>query len=140
MSRSIKKSIAIPQAVRDGLSSQIESGILDYPSENAAWIGLARYQLLIGKPHPVTVAIARMHQQDQDIIDDFLLEIASRRLNLRGCLLSRLIHQAIHGCAQPNEQEVGQLVPQELLKMAREWRKTPEKVMARLAANAQEPG
>jgi hypothetical protein len=139
MSRSIKKSIAIPQSVRDGLASQIESGILDYPSENAAWIGLARYQLLIGKPHPVTVAIARMHQHDQDIIDDFLLEIALRRVNLRGRLLSRLIHQSIHGCAQPNEQEVEQLVPQELLKMAREWRKTPEKVMARLAANEQDP-
>jgi hypothetical protein len=28
-----------------------------YPSENAAWIGLARYQLLIGKQHPVTAAM-----------------------------------------------------------------------------------
>ena len=30
-----------------------------YPSENAVWICLARYQLLIGKPHPVKVAISR---------------------------------------------------------------------------------
>ena len=139
MSRSVKKSIAIPQPVREGLNLQIDSGILDYPSENAAWIGLARYQLLIGKPHPVTAAIARMHADDQDVIDDFLLEIASRRLNLRGRLLSRLIHRAINGCSQPNEQEVEQLVPQELLKMAREWRKHPEQVMGRLAANAEDP-
>ncbi|MCX6878036.1 MAG: hypothetical protein NTW21_30120 [Verrucomicrobia bacterium] len=41
---------------------------------------------------------------------------------------------------QPNGQEVEQLVPQELLKMAREWRKHPEQVMARLAANADDPG
>ena len=138
MSRSIKKSITVPNPVREGLNLQIDSGILDYPSENAAWIGLARYQLLIGKPHPVTAAIARMHADDQDVIDDFLLEIASRRLNLRGRLLSRLIHRAINGCSQPNEQEVEQLVPQELLKMAREWRKHPEQVMARLAANAED--
>ena len=72
MSRSIKKSIAIPQPVRDALAGQIENGVLDYPSENAAWIGLARYQLLIGKPHPVTAPIALMHQRHQDLIDDFL--------------------------------------------------------------------
>ena len=99
----------------------------------------ARYQLLIGKPHPVTAAIARMHAGDQDVIDDFLLEISSRRLNLRGRLLSRLIHRAIYGCSQPNEQEVEQLVAQELLKMAREWRKKPEQVMARLSDNAEDP-
>jgi hypothetical protein len=139
MSRSIKKSITVPNPVREGLNLQISEGVLDYPSENAAWIGLARYQLLIGKPHPVTAAIARMHADDQDTIDDFLLEIASRRLNLRGRLLSRLIHRAINGCSQPNEQEVEQLVPQELLKIAKEWRKHPEQVMARLAANAEDP-
>ncbi len=60
-------------------------------------------------------------------------------MNLRGRLLSRLIHQAINGCSQPNEQEVEQLVPQELLRMAREWRKHPEQVMARLAASAEDP-
>ena len=58
MSRSVKKSITVPNPVREGLNLQIDSGILDYPSEIAAWIGLARYQLLIGKPHPVTAAIA----------------------------------------------------------------------------------
>ena len=118
-----------------GLTPGVVECFVCYPSENAAWIGLAHYQLLIGKPHPVTAAIARMHADDQDVIDDFLLEIASRRLNLRGHLLSRLIRQAIYGCSQPNEQEVEQLVPQELLKMAREWRKNPERVLAHLAAN-----
>lgn len=134
MARSTKKSITVPNPVREGLTTQIERGILDYPSENAAWIGLARYQLLVGKPHPVTVGIARMHQEDQDTIDDFLLEIATRGLALRGQFLSHLIRRSIAGDGTPNEQEVQSLVPQELLKMAREWRKHPERVLARLEA------
>jgi len=134
MSRSVKKSIAIPQPVRDGLCAQIDNGTLDYPSENAAWIGLARYQLLIGKPHPVTVAIARMHADEQDVIDDFLLEVATRGLALRGMFLERLIRQAIDGSQEPTSQGTAELIPNELLKLAREWRKRPEEVMARLEA------
>ena len=34
--------------------------------------------------------------------------------------------------AKPTEQEVTKLLPGELLKMAREWRKDPEGVIARL--------
>jgi hypothetical protein len=134
MSRSVKKSIAIPQPVRDGLCAQIENGTLDYPSENAAWIGLARYQLLIGKPHPVTAAIALMHQRDQDMIDDFLQEIATRGLALRGVFLEHLIHRAIDGSHEPTSQGTAELVPLELLKLAREWKKKPAAVIARLAA------
>jgi hypothetical protein len=137
MSRSIKKSIAIPQPVRDALNGQIENGVLDYPSENAAWIGLARYQLLIGKPHPVTAAIALMHQRHQDLIDDFLHAIATNSIGLRGQFLSRLIRQALSGESQPNEQEVQALVPQELLKMAKEWKRNPEKVLTRLSGKAE---
>jgi hypothetical protein len=134
MSRSVKKSIAIPQAVRDGLSAQIQNGILDYPSENAAWIGLARYQILIGKPHPVTAAIARMHQHDQDVIDDFLLELSSRGLALRGTFLETLIHRVISGDPAPNTQETAELISQELPKLANEWKKRPDEVIARLQA------
>ena len=137
MSRSVKKSIARPQPVRDGLCAQIENGTLDYPSENAAWIGLARYQLLIGKPHPVTVAISLMHQRDQDVIDDFLQEIATRGLALRGVFLERLIHRAIDGSHEPTSQGTAELIPNELLKTAREWQKNPAGVIARLTANVE---
>jgi hypothetical protein len=137
MSRSTKRSITIPNPVRDALNGQIENGVLDYPSENAAWIGLARYQLLIGKPHPVTASIALMHQRHQDLIDDFLHAIATNSIGLRGQLLSRLIRQAISGGDLPNEQEVASLVPQELLKMAKDWKRSPEKVLKRLAETAE---
>jgi hypothetical protein len=132
MSRSTKKSITIPNPVRDALNAQLETGVLNYPSENAAWIGLARYQLLIGKPHPVTTAISLMHQSHQDIIDDFLHAIAVRKIGLRGQFLSRLISQAIAGDCNPTEQEVGTLIPQELLKMAREWKRHPDQVLKQL--------
>jgi hypothetical protein len=123
MARSTKKSLTIPNPVREGLMYQQADGTLDYPSDNAAWIGLARYQLIIGKPHPVTAAIARMHPDDQDAIDDFLLEAARSGFSLRGQLLSRLIQQAIHGTTSPTEQQVAELVPTELLKMARRWQR-----------------
>jgi hypothetical protein len=132
MPRSLKRSITVPNPVREGLLAQLQDGTLDDPGENAAWIGLARYQLLIGKPHPITVAIARMHPDDQDVIDDFLLEVASRGLSLRGQFLSHVVERAVSGTADPTEQTVTGMVPGELLRMARAWRRDPEGVRAGL--------
>lgn len=133
MPRSIKKSVAIPQPIRDGLLKQLHNGVIDYPSENAAWIGLARYQLLIGKPHPMTAPIARMHQTDQDLIDDFICELASRGLSLKGQFLARLIKEAVSGLQNPTENAVAELVPRELLRWAVEWRRDPQGFIERLA-------
>jgi hypothetical protein len=132
MPRSQKKSITVPNPVREGLVAQLQDGTLDYPSENAAWIGLARYQLLIGKPHPITVAIARMHPDDQDVIDDFLLEVATRGVSLRGQFLSHVVERAVSGTTDPTEQSVTGMVSAELLKMAKSWRRDPEEVLAGL--------
>jgi hypothetical protein len=96
-------------------------------------IGPTRYQLLSWKPHPITAAIARMHPDNQDVIDDFLLEIAKRWLTLKGQILSHLIREALTGTTTPTEQEIANLLPQELLKMAKEWRKNLEKVIAALS-------
>ena len=80
----------------------------------------------------MTAAIALMHQNHQDIIDDFLHAIAVRKIGLRGQFLSRLITQAIAGNSNPTEQEVEGLIPQELLRMAREWKRHPDQVLQRL--------
>ena len=132
MPRSCKKCLTVPNPVRDALVAQVEGGVLDYPSENAAWIGLARYQLLVGKPHPVTAAIARMHADDQDVIDDFLLDISRRGLSIRGQFLAHIVERAITGAEDPTEQELTALVPAELLAMAKAWREDPEVVVAGL--------
>jgi hypothetical protein len=47
--------------------------------------------------------------------------------------LSHLIREALTGTNTPTEQEIASLLPQELLKMAKEWRKKPEKVIAALS-------
>ena len=79
-----------------------------------------------------TVPIARMHPDDQDVIDDFLLEVATRTLSLRGQFLAHVVQRAVSGTGDPNEQAVAEMVPGELLKMARAWRRDPDGVMAGL--------
>ena len=74
-----------------------------------------------------------MHADDQDAIDDFLLAIASRGLTLKGQFLEKLVALGIARCQNPTEQEVTELLPDELLAMARRWRKDPEGVLASLA-------
>jgi len=73
-----------------------------------------------------------MHPEDQDVIDDFLLEIVSRGLSLKGQFISHVVRRAVEGTSQPTEQGVTELVPGELLKMAKAWRRDPERVMAGL--------
>jgi len=73
-----------------------------------------------------------MHQRHQDLIDNFPHAIATNGIGLRGQFLSRLIRQTLSGESRPNEQEVQALVPQELLKLAEEWKRNPERVLARL--------
>ena len=77
-----------------------------------------------------------MHPDDQDVIDDFLLEVACRGLSLKGQFLSRVVQRAVSGTADPTEQSVTGMVPGELLKMARNWRRDPEGVMAGLGGRA----
>jgi hypothetical protein len=71
-----------------------------------------------------------MHPDDQDVIDDFLLEVATRGLSLRGQFLSHVVQRAVSGTGDPNEQAVTEMVPGELLKMARAWRRDPEAVLS----------
>lgn len=93
--------MTVPNPILGRACGPARDGTLDYPSENAAWIDLARYQFLVGKAHPVSTSIARMLPDDQDIIDDFLLDVASRGLSLRGQFLAHLVERAVKGAAHP---------------------------------------
>ena len=77
-----------------------------------------------------------MHADDQDAIDDFLLEIASRRLSLKGQFLEKLVALGVARCKNPTEQEVTELLPAEFLRLAKAWKKEPEKVIAWLAGRS----
>ena len=70
-----------------------------------------------------------MHPDDQDAIDDFLLEVASRGLSLKGQFLSHVVERAVSGTTDPTEQSVTGMVPGELLRMAKAWRRDPAGVM-----------
>ena len=122
MARSAKRSLTVPHPVRDALQTQIEDGTLNYPSENAAIIGLIRYQLICGKAHPLTEPIARMHPDEQDVIDDFLLAITEAGLNLKGQFLENLVKQVTAGEDSQSLSVVNQLLPTQLLKMAKQWK------------------
>ena len=73
-----------------------------------------------------------MHADDQDVIDDFLLEIASRGLSLKGQFLEKLVALGVARCQNPNQQKVTELLPDELLRLAKAWKKEPKKVITTL--------
>ena len=128
MPRSTKATLRLPGPIREGLRLQIESGLLKYPSENAVYVGLARYQLIVGKPHAITEAIAHLHENDQDTIDDFLLELNRRGLSLRGQFLQRLIERVVKGLPAPSEPEVARVTASEVLRLAKRWQRGDERV------------
>ena len=77
-----------------------------------------------------------MLKEHQDVIDDFLLQIASRGLSLKGQFLEKLVALRVARCQIPNQQEVTELLPDELLRLAKAWRKAPEKVIGSLHATS----
>lgn len=125
MPRSKKKSVSIPHPVVDGLSAHMERGLVNYPSSNAFLVGLARYQLIVGSSHPLTEPISRMHPDDQDIIDDYLLHMAETAdFSNKGILLDRIVTRIVGDHESPSSEVVNRLLPHELLKMAKEWKET----------------
>lgn len=123
MARSSKKSIAVPNPILDGIKHQLSNNVISYPSENSAWVGLARYQLIVGKDHPITEQIARMHKDDQDMIDDLLAEVARRKLSLRGQFLKYLVYHVTEDEDEPFEFDAvtAELIPSHLLDMAKRF-------------------
>lgn len=121
MPRSEKRSLTIPHPVREGLRLQLERGVVAYPSENACWIGLARYQLLHGGAHPITSEIARFHETEQDVIDDFLLELNRRGHSLAGQFMRHLAERVVAGLPEPDPDQVIRRQAREILDLARRW-------------------
>lgn len=56
--------------------------------------------------------------------------MATRGLSLRGQFLAHVVQRAVSGTGALNEQVVTEMVPGELLKMAKTWRREPEAVIA----------
>lgn len=129
MPRSTKKSINIPNPLREGLGIHLKDGTLDYPSENAAWIGLVRFQMLSGETHTISSAIARMHPGEQDAIDDLVLELAKLGLTRGGLFLTHLTEVALSGNGNLTPKDAAHLVTLQLLKMAKDWRRNPKEVI-----------
>lgn len=63
-----------------------------------------------------------MHQVDQDVIDDFLLAVTEAGLNLKGQFLKHLVQTAVDGEEAPSLSVVKNLLPRQLLAMAKSWK------------------
>ena len=86
--RSATKSAKIPIPLLEAVESLRRPGqpLAEYPSLNAALVGLLRYAIAFPRPHRLTVGIARLFPAEQDEIDDFLAAVARDGVDLREIL------------------------------------------------------
>lgn len=86
--RSAPKSVKIPVALLDAIEILRQPGrpLADYPSVNAALVGLIRYAIAFPRPHDLTTGIARCLPDEQDAIDDLLVIVAREKIDLRTVL------------------------------------------------------
>ena len=92
---------------------------------------------MIGKPHPVTEEIARMGQEDQDMIDDFLLELNVRGLSLGGTFLEHVVERAVQGAEGTNKKAIVKLQATEIRNMAERWSRGDDAVWAEIKTSRQ---
>jgi len=83
--RSSSKSFKIPVALLDAVDHLRQPGqpLADYPSTNAAIIGLIAYTVAFPRPHELTAGLSRLHPDDQDKVHDFLLRAVKDGIDLR---------------------------------------------------------
>lgn len=105
----------------DGINLQLENGTIQYPSENAAVVGLMVYQLIVGMAHPITSQISFMRAEDQDSIYDFLYELNRRGLNLKGQFLNATIQRVVRREPEADPSQIAALQAREILELARRW-------------------
>ncbi len=90
MARTTPKTVKAPKAILEAISIHRQAGGVwgDYPSDNAALVGLLRYAVVFPCYHHLTVAIAHMRPEQQDAIDDFLCRAAREGIDI-GALLPK---------------------------------------------------
>lgn len=64
---------------------------LGYPSISAYYKGLARYDMLVQGPHPMTLPWAHLSMAKQDEIDAKVLRLTQTGVGERGQLLRRIM-------------------------------------------------
>lgn len=132
MARSTKRSIAIANPLLDVLEHQLKSGVLDYPSVNAAINGLLLYQGLTGKPHDITSRIAYMHRDHQDVIHDFTLEMNRRGVSLMGSFIRHVAERVAAGEAEPDPDTIVKMQADHVLELALRWQRGDEDVWSEI--------
>lgn len=83
---------------------------LGYASKGDYRRALERYDLMVQGNHPVTLAIAKMPEVDQERIDEGLLDLTKRGIGKRGQLLQRLIDLVKAAGAEPTGQTVAETI------------------------------
>ena len=83
--RSSSKSFKIPVPLLDGLDFLRQTGqpMADYPSTNAAVIGLIAYAVAFPREHQLTAGLSLLRPEEQDLVHDFLLAALQTGINLR---------------------------------------------------------
>lgn len=85
------RSLKIPVDLAE--AAEMRAKELGYPSWGAFVKGLMRYDLMVLKPHSVTVEIAQMSHASQDAVDARLLENLKNGRAERGSYLERLLEK-----------------------------------------------
>ena len=135
MGRSKKLSLTITQPVAEGMEILQERGQINYRSKNAAHLGLARYALMFPRKHSITEAIDQMHPDMQDVIDDFILEMTDRELNLGGTWLRHMVDRAMAKLPEPEAESIERITAQQILELAQRWQGGDETVWQEIAEN-----
>jgi hypothetical protein len=140
MARSKKTSLNVPNPLLDGIQLLQDKGIINYPSTNAAIVGLIRYALLKPGPHYITEAISHLHADQQDIIDDFLLEIAQRGHSLGRTFLRHAADRASQNLPEPDPETIQRTTAGQSLNLALRWQQGDETVWDEIAESHHRAG
>jgi hypothetical protein len=89
--RSKTRSVKIPHSICDAGDHRARA--LGYVSLNAYIVSLMRYDLLVRCPHHLTLPVARMRIEQQDMIDDHLLKLEGKSRKDQEAFFNSLVKQ-----------------------------------------------